>query len=84
MVIFRKTLGEEDSTPKPEPDHPCPDFFDTCCLLASPTIVATKSKPPIGIPDRCGIRNKNGAVFEVNERDNEAQFGEFRFFSKFL
>lgn len=35
------------------------------------------------IPDKCGVRNKNGAVFQINERDNEAQFGEFQSQFKF-
>lgn len=28
-------------------------------------------------PDKCGVRNKKGVSFNLIERDNEAQFGEF-------
>lgn len=73
--VFLNNLGGDDD---PEPErHPCPDFFDTCCILKSTEIVETKSKPSIGIPDKCGVRNKNGAVFNLIERENESQFGEF-------
>lgn len=41
-----------------------------------------KPKPPVVIPEKCGVRNKNGAVFEVTERDNESQFGKFLIMSQ--
>lgn len=73
--ILDVRIGGDDD---PEPErHPCPDFFDTCCSLKSEQIVETKVKPLIGKPEKCGIRNKNGAVFNLIERQNESQFAEF-------
>lgn len=71
---FDTRIGADDD-PQPE-RHPCPDFFDTCCILKSDEIIPTVIKTPIGKPEKCGIRNKNGAGFNLIERDNEAQFGK--------
>lgn len=72
MLTLR--IGADDD-PQPE-RHPCPDFFDTCCILKSKEIIETAIKTPIGKPEKCGIRNKKGAGFNLIERDNEAQFGK--------
>lgn len=67
---FFKNLGADDD---PEPErHPCPDFFDTCCSLRQHFYLVPSSRPDMG-----GVRNKNGLVFSIIERENEAQFGEF-------
>lgn len=86
LLLFFENLGDDEEGKPEEPeDHPCPDFFETCCSVKSSTIVRNSPKSkPIGIPDKCGVRNKNGAIFEVNERDNEAQFGELLTPIKFL
>lgn len=53
---------------------PCPQYFDTCCSIKAEEPILPKS--PIIVHDRCGIRNQNGAGFQIiNKRDNEAQFG---------
>lgn len=68
--ILDVRLGAEDD-PEPE-QHPCPDFFETCCTIVSKEIT-TKSK--FSISEKCGVRNRRGNGFEVLPRDNEAQFG---------
>lgn len=70
FVRFFENLGDDEEV------HPCPDFFDTCCSLKQDTIVKPKTNPSIVKTDKCGIRNKNGAIFNVIEHDNEAQYGE--------
>lgn len=87
ITIPLEISGDDDDSETEE--RPCPDFYETCCSVISPTILIsppileagaqTKPKPkPIGKPDKCGVRNKNGAVFKVTDRDNEAQFGELK------
>lgn len=76
-------LGDDENAEAEE--RPCPDFYETCCSLASPTVVEFKPptekpippKPLVGISNKCGVRNKNGAIFQVTDRDNEAQFGKY-------
>lgn len=64
-------LGGEDD---PEPErHPCPQFFDTCCLERSEEPIL----PPIPRREGCGWRNIHGIGFEIKERNGEAQFGKW-------
>lgn len=65
--------GAEDD-PNPE-QHPCKDFFETCCLLRSKEGMKIHKK--VKNPEGCGYRNDNGVAFELKPRDNEAQFGKF-------
>lgn len=75
--ILDVRLGADDD---PEPErHPCPEFFDTCCILKSKEIVNEKvpeTKVPIAKPEKCGVRNKEGVGFTLIERDNESQNGK--------
>lgn len=72
--ILDVRFGADDD---PEPErHPCPDFFDTCCSLKSEVFVKEVVKPPLEKNEKCGVRNKKGAVFTLIERENESQFGE--------
>lgn len=75
--ILDVRLGADDD---PEPArHPCPDFFDTCCLLQSDKGIVKeviKPPPPVERQDKCGIRNAKGAAFTLIARENEAQFGK--------
>lgn len=50
----------------------CENLFYTCCMerLAEPIVT------PNPHPEKCGIRNIKGVVFEFKPHDNEAQFGK--------
>lgn len=72
-TLLDARLGADDD-PHPE-KHPCPDFFETCCLERSAKPIVAPFKPIVQ-PEKCGFRNDNGVVFELKPRDNEAQFGE--------
>lgn len=72
--ILDSRLGSDDD---PEPQkHPCPDFFDTCCTLKTKDNTFTKDITIIPVHDRCGVRNRKGAGFEISPHDKEAQFGK--------
>lgn len=67
--ILDVRLGAEDD---PEPErHPCPMFFDTCCLVKGekPNIL------PVEMHEGCGWRNKDGIGFKLKARDGESQYG---------
>lgn len=82
FITYLPGISGDDENAEAE-ERPCPDFYETCCSMESPTFVEMPTatpkppKPPIGISAKCGVRNKNGAVFQVTDRDNEAQFGKF-------
>lgn len=76
LIISHRIGGDED--PQPE-QHPCPDFFDTCCSLKkmdNDDPIIPEAGPKVGKPEKCGVRNKMGAVFNLIERRNESQFGK--------
>lgn len=84
--MFLRNLGDEEEGGA-QPEQPCEDYFETCCVLKTDEIIEpppTPSKPHVQKADKCGVRNKNGAFFNVKERDNEAQFGERNHFDCFI
>lgn len=82
IATFWRYLGDEEDEPQPE--HPCPDYFETCCVLKADEVIEPpqQAKPRVEKPEMCGVRNKDGAIFNVVARDNESQFGEFRCISQ--
>lgn len=53
----------------------CPGLIDICCTLKTKDDKFTDTKVPIH--DRCGIRNKKVAGFEIISHNNDAQYGKF-------
>lgn len=75
MLLFVKNVGADDD---PEPErHPCSDFFEICCKERRNWYDFGHARVSSSRPDRCGVRNINGVAFNLIERDNESQYGEF-------
>lgn len=54
---------------------PCPDYLTTCCDIEDKREESVL--PPVTVRLGCGNHQKKGVGFQIEPRDNEAQFGEF-------